>query len=168
LARKTVTGKGRTLSQLEGLFGELSSEFAGEASGVIEQSPTGGAVTVDLDVTFLQEGFGSGTVTATPPGRTLTKTDNAIYEFKVANGTAVSLLAKPDAGSYFVGWQSGSTCGGAEFQSSDPEYSCTVSDRGDGRFTIGPGANFASCPMPGTFVNDPNESVCPGVTIIHN
>jgi hypothetical protein len=168
VATKTVTGKGRTLSQLEGLFGELSSEFAGEASGVIEQSPTGGAVTVDLDVTFLHEGTGSGTVTSSPPGRTLSKTDDAIYQFKVANGTTVSLLAKPDAGSYFVGWESGSTCGATEFQSSDPEYSCTVSDPGDGSFPIRPGANFATCPMPGTFVNDPNESVCRGVTVIHN
>ena len=168
VATKTVTGNGRTLSQLEGLFEELSSEFAGDASGVIEQSPTGGAVTVDLDVTFLREGTGSGTVTASPPGRTLSQTDEAIFEFKVANGTMVSLLAKPDSGSYFVGWESGSTCGATEFQRSDPEYSCIVSDPGDGSFPIRPGANFATCPMPGTFANDPNESVCPGVTVIHN
>jgi hypothetical protein len=169
VATKTVTAKGRSFGQLEGVFEELSSEFAGDASTVIEASPTGGAVTVDLTVTFLMEGFGSGSVTASPPGRTFHKGENDTYEFKVADGTTVLLQAKPDAGSYFVGWQSGSECGQTEFQSSDLEYSCTVRDPGDGRFGIGPGANFDSCPKPGTYVfNAPNEAVCPGVTVVNN
>lgn len=170
VATKSVTGKGRTFGQLEGLFGELSSEFAGDASQVIDQSPTGGAVTVDLTVIFLTEGMGgTGSVTASPPGRTIDKAETGVtYEYKVAPGTTVSLKATPDPGSYFVGWQSGSECGATGFQSSDPEYSCTVTDPGDGRFAITPGANFDHCPMPGTYVNDPNEAVCPGVTVIHN
>ena len=170
VATKTVTGKGRSLSQIEGLFGELSSEFAGEASTVIDQSPTGGAVTVDLTVTFLHEGTGSGSVTASPTGRTLSKTDDATYEFKVASGTTVSLQAKPYSGSYFVGWESGSTCGATDFQSSDLEYSCTVSDPGNGLlFVISAWANFDQCPKPGTYVfNAPNETVCPGVTVVHS
>jgi hypothetical protein len=169
VATKTVTGNGRSFGQLEGLFGELTAEFAGDASQVIDESPTGGAVTVDLAVTFLMESFGSGSVTASPPGHTFHKGETDTYEFKVAGGTAVSLQAKPDAGSYFVGWQSGSECGATEFQSSALEYSCTVSDPGDGRFAIDAGANFDSCPKPGTYVvNAPNEAVCPGVTVVNN
>ena len=135
---------------------------------MIEQSPTGGAVTVDLDVTFLQEGTGSGTVTATPPGRTLSKTDNAIYEFKVANGTTVSLLAKPDAGSYFVGWSPAARVGQPSFRAqtrSTPAPSATPAMGGSPSVL---GRTSPTCPMPGTFVNDPNESVCPGVTVIHD
>lgn len=43
-----------------------------------------------------------------------------------------------------------------------------VSDPGDGRFAISAGANFGQCSMPGTYVfNAPNESVCPGVTVVN-
>ena len=168
VATKSVTGKGRSFGQIEGLFGELSSEFAGDASQAIDESRTAGEVTVDLYVVILREGFGSGTVTASPPGRTLTRNDNR-FEFKAADGTTVILRANPDAGSYFVGWESGSECGAVEFQSSDVQYPCTVRDPGNGLlFPIKPGANFDSCPMPGTFVNNPNESVCPGVKLIGN
>jgi hypothetical protein len=169
VATKTVTGKGGTFGQLEGLFGDLTSEFAGDASQVIDESPTGGAVTVDLTVTFITEGAGgTGSVTASPPGHTFTKSDDAIYEYKVAGGTTVSLSAKPDAGSYFLGWQSGSECGTIEFENQDLVYPCTVTDPGDGHFAIRPGANFAKCPPPGTFIfNAINATVCPGVTVMN-
>jgi hypothetical protein len=168
VATKTVSGKGRTFGQIEGLFGELDSGFAGDASQAIDEAPTGGSFTVSVRVTFFDEGTGSGSVTASPPGRTSRKSEE--YEFKVPAGTTtVSLQAQPDAGSYFLGWQSGSECGATEIESSDPQYSCAVGDPGDGRTSgINVGANFDQCPMPGTYVfNTPNAAVCPGVTIVH-
>jgi hypothetical protein len=69
VATKTVTGTGRTFGQLEGVFDNLTSEFTGDAGQVILQSLNGGAVTVDLTVTFITEGAGgTGSVTASPPG----------------------------------------------------------------------------------------------------
>jgi hypothetical protein len=168
VATKTVTGKGRTFGQIEGLFGELTSGFAGDASQAIDEAPAGGTFTISVRVTFFYEGTGSGSVTASPPGRTSRKAEE--YEFKVAAGTTtVSLQAQPDPGSYFLGWQSGSECGETEFDSSDPQYSCAVADPGDGlAFGINVGANFDQCPMPGTYVfNAPNAAVCPGVTIVN-
>jgi hypothetical protein len=169
VATKTVTGKGRTFGQLDGVFDDLTSEFADDAGQVIDESPTGGAVTVDLSVTFITEGAGgTGSVTASPPGHTFSQSDDAIYEYKVAGGTTVSLSAKPDAGSYFLGWQSGSECGTIEFENQDLVYPCTVTDPGDGHFAIRPGANFAKCPPPGTFIfNAINATVCPGVTVMN-
>lgn len=170
VATKTVTGAGRTFGQLEGVFDNLTSEFAGDAGQVIEQSPNGGAVTVDLTVTFITEGAGgTGSVTASPPGHTFTKSDDATYEYKVAGGTTVSLTAKQDAGSYFVGWQSGSECGTMGFENKDLVYPCPVTDPGDRQpFVISAGANFAQCPAPGTFIfNEPNATVCPGVTVVN-
>lgn len=169
VATKTVTGTAKTFGQLDGLFDDLTSEFADDASQVIDESPTGGAVTVDLTVTFITEGAGgAGSVTASPPGHTFTKSDDATYEYKVAGGTTVSLAAKPDAGSYFLGWQSGSECGTTEFDNQDLVYDCAVSDPGDGQFVIKAGANFAKCPPPGTFIfNELNATVCPGVTVVN-
>jgi hypothetical protein len=171
VATKTATGKGRTFGQLRDLLEDLSSDFSGDATEVIDKAPTGGAVTVDLEVSFIDEGTGSGTVTASPPGKTLNKASSTTtYEYKVAGGTTVSLQAKPDPGSYFLGWQSGSECGGDDIQSSDLDYPCTVTDPGpDQAFIINVGANFDSCPPPGTHVlNEPNATACPGVIVYNN
>ena len=108
-----------------------------------------------------------------PPGRTFkVAAAEAVssLEYSVSAGTTDSLHAQPDAGSYFVGWQSGSECGATSFESHDLEYSCTVTHPAFGQpFVINVGADFAQCPMPGTYVfNEPNATVCPGVTVVDN
>jgi hypothetical protein len=175
VASKTVTGKGKTFQQLDDLFGQLTSEFGHDAGDVIDRSPTGGAVTVDLTIYAITpgNGAGAGTVTVSPPGRTFTvaaaEAVNSL-EYSVSVGTSDSLHAQPAAGSYFVGWQSGSECGATTFESQAPEYSCTVTSTAFGQpFRINVGADFAQCPMPGTYVfNEPNATVCPGITVVDN
>ncbi len=166
VATTNVSGKARNLKQLEGLFDKLGEQFAEEASEGVDRTPVDDRIDVTLDVVLLHAGSGSGSVTATPPGVTVSPGNEDAYQFKAAVGTTLSVVAHPDAGSYFVGWQSGSHCGTEQFQTRPPQYDCKVVDNGGGHFTFQPGADFDSCPPPGTYANNENESVCPGVNVI--
>jgi hypothetical protein len=141
VAITNVSGKAPHLKQLEGLFDKLGEQFAEEASENVGRTPVDDRIDVALDVVLLYSGMGSGSVTATPPGITVPPGNEGAYQFKAAVGTVSSVVAKPDAGSYFVGWQSGSQCGSIAFLDGPPQYDCRVVDDGGRQFTFRPGAD---------------------------
>lgn len=187
--KNIATGQVVSTKTVSGTGGNVAGLIADAAGGLLADADTGpaldalpppacppdcagtGKVVVDIGITFLFPGTpGSGTVSVTPPGRTFAPADlqNTTLESVVPDGTTITLVGIPGAGSYFVGWQSGSECGGYGYEPPGDTYNCTVTDPGSGRFAINVGADFALCPPPGTFVfNAPLEAVCPGVTIVH-
>jgi hypothetical protein len=147
--------------------------------------PPRGLIAVELGIAFTLDTGSTGTITISPPGRTVDPTtplpsfgNPAIGDvfFYVTPGTAVKLTANHGANSFFDGWQveNGGRCvpptgtPSGQIDGGSPGIcTFTVQDEvGARRFFYDARAFFLKCPPPGKYLGlRKGEKIdCPGVT----